>query len=178
MAVHEVKLRNMTAAWLLPVVSTIVASASGGIVAEIIPVPRDAYATLLTSYVLLGTGLPLALLILGVYFLRLTTYQLPPKEVVVSTFLPLGPLGQGGFAWIQLGKQAQRLFRDTRSLNNTGVYAGDILYVVGFIIALTLFGFGLVWFFFAVATIRQTGRFPFNVGWWGFSKWRVSSFII
>jgi tellurite resistance protein TehA-like permease len=91
-------LQSMTAVWLLPVVSTIVAAASGGIVAEILPNPQDALWTRITSYILWGTGVPLAMVILVMYFHRLTVHLLPPREVIVSVSLPLGPLGQGGFA--------------------------------------------------------------------------------
>lgn len=162
----------MTAAWLLPIVSTIVASASGGLVASVIPHThqREALVTLITSYVLWGTGVPLAMCVLVIYFLRLTTAQIPPKEVIVSTFLPLGPLGQGGFAIMQLGKVAMTLFKETNTLPATGlVAAGDVLYILGFLISIIMWGFGLIWLFFAVASIYRTPRFPFNMGWWGFT---------
>lgn len=170
MSVHESPLHTMTAAWLLPIVATIVAGASGGIVAAIIPNHREALITVITSYVLLGTGLPLALTVLVIYFLRLTTSTLPPNEVIVSTFLPLGPLGQGGFGIQQLGKVAMTLFHHTHTLpESTLVYAGDVFYIIGFLVAIILWGFGLVWLFFALATIYHSKRFPFNMGWWGFT---------
>jgi tellurite resistance protein TehA-like permease len=62
----------MTAIWLLPIVATIVASASGGIVASILPSPQHALWTLITSYILWGTGVPLAMVTLVIYFHRLT----------------------------------------------------------------------------------------------------------
>lgn len=158
----------MTAAWLLPIVSTIVAAATGGLVAEIIPHPQLALITLLTSYVLWGTGVPLAIVVLVIYFLRLTTHDLPPKAVVVSTFLPLGPLGQGGFGIMQLGKVAMQLFPETHSIPAAS-HAGEYLYVAGLLTAIIMWGFGLVWLCFAVATIVRSKRFPFNMGWWGFT---------
>lgn len=85
---HESELSKMTAAWLLPIVSTIVAAATGGIVAEILPNPQHQLWTVLTSYVLWGTGFPLAMVVLVVYFHRLTIHKLPPREVIVSVFLP------------------------------------------------------------------------------------------
>ncbi|RMY20197.1 hypothetical protein D0866_12606 [Hortaea werneckii] len=149
--------------WLLPIVSTIVAAASGGIVASVIPSthPNEALITLITSYVLWGTGFPLAMCVLS----------LPAKEVIVSTFLPLGPLGQGGFGIMQLGKVAMTVFRETDSLPAAAshVFPGEVLYAVGFLVALLLWGFGLVWLFFAVATVYRTPKFPFNMGWWGFT---------
>lgn len=95
MTLHETQLSTMTAAWLLPIVSTIVAAASGGIVADVLPNPQHALWTLTISYILWGTGVPLAMFTLVLYFQRLTMHKLPPREVIVSVFLPLGPLGQG-----------------------------------------------------------------------------------
>lgn len=166
---HHAELKGVTAAWLLPIVSTIVAAGSGSIVAGILPSTYYQLITLLTSYVLWGMGVPLAMVVLVIYFLSLTTKQLPAKEVIVSTFLPLGPLGMGGFAIQELGAVALKLFHETHTLPASMVYAGDILYVVGFLLALVMWGFGLVWFFFAVATIWRTPKFPFNMGWWGFT---------
>ena len=159
------ELSTMTAAWLLPIVPTVVASASGSIVAGILHTPQHALWTLTVSYVLWGTGVPLAMAILVIYFERLAVHKLPPREVVTSVFLPMGPLGQGGFAIMQLGKVCQKLFPRTNTLSPL---AGEVLYVVGFLIALIMWGFGLVWFFFALATISQSA-FPFNMGWWGFT---------
>jgi len=106
----------MTAIWLLPIVATIVASASGGIIASILPSPQHALWTLITSYILWGTGVPLAMVTLVIYFHRLTMHKLPPREVIVSVFLPLGPLGQGSFAIMQLGKVAMEVMPKTESL--------------------------------------------------------------
>lgn len=159
----------MTAAWLLPIVSTIVAAASGGIVAEVLPNPKYALWTIIVSYILWGTGIPLAMSVLVIYFQRLTVHMLPPREVIVSVFLPLGPLGQGGFAIMQLGKVAIHVFPRTRTLEMAGsAESGKILYVVGWLTASVMWGFGLVWLFFALASISRS-KFPFNMGWWGFT---------
>lgn len=161
----------MTAAWLLPIVAPIVAAASGGIIAEVLPNPRHALWTLIISYILWGTGVPLAMAVLVIYFQRLTVHKLPPREVIVSVFLPLGPLGQGGFAIMQLGKVSMLIFPQTKTLPAiiaTGGRPGDILYVIGWIVALVMWGFAIVWLFFALASISRS-KFPFNMGWWGFT---------
>ena len=158
----------MTAAWLLPIVATVVAAASGGIVAEVLPNPHHALWTVITSYILWGTGVPLAMVVLVIYFQRLTVHKLPPREVIVSVFLPLGPLGQGGFGIMQLGKVALKIFPETRTLDTAAGKAGEILYVVGWLMALIMWGFGIVWLFFALASISRS-KFPFNMGWWGFT---------
>ena len=158
----------MTAAWLLPIVATIVAAASGGIVAEVLPNPQHALWTVIVSYILWSTGVPLAMVVLVIYFQRLTVHKLPPKEVIVSVFLPLGPLGQGGFAIMQLGKVSLQIFPKTHTLKMAGGNPGAIFYVMGYMIALIMWGFGIVWLFFALASISRS-KFPFNMGWWGFT---------
>lgn len=94
---NETHLSSMTAVWLLPIVSCIVAASSGALVAEVLPNAQYALWTVLASYVLWGIGVPLALMVMGIYLQRLTLHKLPPKAVIVSVFLPLGPLGQGGY---------------------------------------------------------------------------------
>ena len=106
---HETRLEIMTAAWLLPIVSNVVAAASGGVVAEVLTNPQHALWTVITSYILWGTGVPLAVVVMVVYFQRLAFHKLPPKQVIVSVFLPLGPLGQGSFGYERLNPIADRL---------------------------------------------------------------------
>ena len=93
----ETQLSSMTAVWLLPIVSCVVAGSSGGIVAGVLSNPQHALWTVIVSYVLWGIGLPLAMMVLVIYLQRLTLHKIPPKAVIVSVFLPLGPLSQGGF---------------------------------------------------------------------------------
>lgn len=163
---HTIRHDTMTAAWLLPIVAPVVASASGTLVSNVLPNPRHALITITTSYVLWGTGVPLAFVVLAMYFHRLTVYKLPPNEVIVSVFLPLGPIGQGGYAIMQLGTMAMKVFPETNTLHPS---AGPILYVLGFGVAIVMWGFGLVWLAFALGSLLGTRRFPFNMGWWGFT---------
>jgi len=165
---HKTELSTMTAAWLLPIVAPIVAAASGGIVADILPNPQHALWTVIVSYILWGTGIPLAMAVLVIYFQRLTMCKLPPREVIVSVFLPLGPLGQGGFAIMQLGKVSLKIFPKTHTLEAANGQAGEILYTIGWLTALLMWGFAIVWLFFAIASICSS-KFPFNIGWWGFT---------
>lgn len=94
---NKTKLGSMSAAWLLPGASCVVAAASGGIVAQVVPNPQIALGTLVTSSILWGVGVPLASMVILIYLVRLMLHKLPPKAVIVSTFLPLIPIGQGGF---------------------------------------------------------------------------------
>jgi tellurite resistance protein TehA-like permease len=162
---HQTRHETMTAAWLLPIVSCVVAAASGGVVAEVLPDAKHALVTVVASYVLWGMGIPLALVVMTIYFHRLAIHKLPPSEVIVSVFLPLGPMGQGAYGIMQLGTVAMKVFAETKTLHPM---AGEIMYVLGWMVAIVLWGFGLVWLFFAVASITKS-KFPFNMGWWGFT---------
>lgn len=77
--------------------ATIVAAGAGARIGEIVLTPSHALGTILVSYILWGVGTPLAMLLLVIYYQRLAVHKLPSRETIVSCFLPLGPLGFGGF---------------------------------------------------------------------------------
>jgi tellurite resistance protein TehA-like permease len=162
----QTSLDRITAAQLLPIAATIVAAGTGAEIAEVLPDQQHKLGTLIASYTMWGMATPLAMAVLVMYFQRLTLHKLPPREVIVSCFLPLGPLGMGGYTIMYLGKIARDNFTETHIL---GGVAGDVVYVMGFFIALIMWGFGLVWLVFALATIYKSRPFPFNMGWWGFT---------
>ncbi|KAF2091481.1 hypothetical protein K490DRAFT_52688 [Saccharata proteae CBS 121410] len=142
---HEVKsLERITAAQLLPIAATIVAAGTGAEVAEVLPNPQHALGTIITAYVLWGMATPLALAVLVVYYQRLAVHKMPPREIIVSrTVLPM-----------------------THTLDPA---AGSVMYVLGFFVALIMWGFGLVWMVIALVSIYKSRPFPFNMGWWGFT---------
>lgn len=67
---------------------------------------------------------------------------------------------------MKLGVTAQDIFPKTHTLEGA---AGPTFYTMGFLIALVMWAFGLVWLFFAIASIVRCRKFPFNLGWWGFT---------
>lgn len=164
-ASHQRSLDTITAAQLLPIAATIVAAGTGSETAAILPHPQYALGTLLASYVMWGMGMPLAISVLVMYYQRLALHKMPPREVIISAFLPLGPLGFGGYTILYLGKVAKDVFPKTDTLDPM---AGHIAYVLGFFVALVMWGYGLIWFALALASIHKSRRFPFNLGWWGF----------
>lgn len=166
------ELDRITAAQLLPIAATIVAANTGAVVAEALILTdgreQAVLGTLIASYVMWGMSTPFAMTVLVIYYERLALHKLPPREVVVSSFLPLGPLGMGGNAVMNLGKVARIVFPHVEFFHSLPV-AGDVAYVLGVFVALIMWGFGLCWLVFAVATIYSTKPFPFNMGWWGFT---------
>ncbi|KAK4555498.1 Plasma membrane sulfite pump involved in sulfite metabolism [Recurvomyces mirabilis] len=165
-ASHQRSLDTITAAQLLPIAATIVAAGTGSEVAEVLPNPQHALGTIIASYIMWGMATPMAISVLVIYYQRLALHKMPPREIIVSAFLPLGPLGFGGYTILYLGKQAADIFPRTGSVDPM---AGSIAYVLGFFIALIMWGWGLLWFALALAAIYKSRPFPFNMGWWGFT---------
>ncbi|CRK17724.1 hypothetical protein BN1708_003005 [Verticillium longisporum] len=166
---HKPGLQAVTAAYLLPIVPTVVAAATGGIVASALPSRTHALTTLAVSYILWGLGQCFSALVLALYLHRLTVHSLPPREAIVSVFLPIGPLGQGGFGILQLGNVALSLFPAGTVDADPLLRAGEILYVLGVFLALCMWGFALAWLSFALLSLAALQKFPFNMGWWGFT---------
>ncbi|KAJ5197741.1 uncharacterized protein N7498_006858 [Penicillium cinerascens] len=159
-------LDRITALQLLPIAATIVAAGAGAEVASILPNKQHALGTLLVSFILWGMGTPLAIVVLVMYYQRLAVHKLPPRETIVSCFLPLGPLGFGGFGIVYIGKVARDLLQGSDILDPI---AGQMAYVLGVFISLLMWSFGLIWLVFALATVLYSSPFPFNMGWWGFT---------
>lgn len=67
---------------------------------------------------------------------------------------------------MKLGQCARDIFPKTHTLEEG---SGPTFYTLGFLVALILWSFGLVWLFFASASIAHCKKFPFNIGWWGFT---------
>ncbi|WP_298289257.1 TDT family transporter [Thiomonas sp.] len=158
-------LDRMTGVWLLPVVPAEVAASSAGFLAQHLPAAQ-AQTLVVAGYALWGMSVPIALGILAVLYLRLALHKLPPKELGVSTWLSLGPIGTGAFALLTLGAAAPQAFAATVMAPVAAVAAP-----LGVIGALVLWGLGLWWLVTAVAlTAIQVRRgLPFNLGWWGFT---------
>ncbi len=159
-------IETMTAVWLLPVVPAEVAAASGGLLIPHLADPALAAHLLISCYLLWAFSVPLALGILVILFLRLVLHKLPKRDMAVSSWLALGPLGTGALSLLVLGHDAAAVF-GTIGLQDVGIAAQGI----GLIGGLVLWGYGAWWLVMAAAmtlTYLNEGL-PFNMGWWGFT---------
>ena len=164
-----VSVDTMTAAWLLPIVPAVVTAASGGLVVSVLKNPNTAMVILTTSWILWGAGIGLTLLVLAFYFHRLMLHKLPPREVIISAFLPLGPLGQGSFGIMQMGIVARELF-DSKTSFTSVQNSGEMIYVGSMLLGLVLWGFGSFWLFHGITCLLKRsleGSIKFNMGFWG-----------
>ncbi|KAI9735943.1 MAG: hypothetical protein M1834_001409 [Cirrosporium novae-zelandiae] len=158
-------LTHMSAAWLLPIAPTVVAASSGAIVASALPNPHHAFTTIIFSYVLWGIGMSMSFIVIGVYFHRLAVHKLPARKLMATVFFPIGPTGSGTFAIQRLGSDAREILP---RISDSGKMAGEILYVVGLLMGLLIWGFALCWLVYGLVAVYMTRRFPFNMGWWTF----------
>ncbi|MFW1889609.1 TDT family transporter [Acinetobacter johnsonii] len=161
---QEHALQQMTAVWLLPIVACEVAASSGGLLLGHLPADTHAVAILLGSYLLWGVSVLPAFAILTILMLRLVLHKLPEKELAVSSWLALGPIGTAALALLVLGHQAPMLMA---SLGLAQL--GQLFQQAGILASLILLGFGLWWLGIAVLTTLHHAKqdLPFNLGWWG-----------
>ncbi|GAA5991338.1 hypothetical protein JCM10908_003264 [Rhodotorula pacifica] len=185
---HKHAAETMTAAWLLPIVPLITAASVGSTMCKLLLAQdRLTYCmtTMIASYLCAGIGMLLALAIIVLYIQRLVLHHLPPREVIVSSWLPVGPIGQGGYALIELGIVANELFPRYTAIHPDQPYLNLIapsMLGSGVVLGLLLWGLGIWFAFLAVVSIaaqfRQTtssvtpeGKKTavFNMGWWAFT---------
>ena len=159
-------LQSMTAVWLLPIVAAEVTAASGGVLLNQLSAGAEAERVLFLSYVLWGTSVLPAFGILAILFLRMVLHKLPKRDMAVSSWLSIGPIGTGALGLLLLGEQAPRLLA-----NSPLAPVGDALRGVGMLGATILWGFGLWWLVLAILiTLRYVREgLPFNMGWWAFT---------
>ena len=169
---QEHRLEGMTAIWLLPVVACEVTAASAGLLLARFPVEAltggAARQLLFLGYALWGMSVLPALGILAVLFLRLVLHKLPPREMAVSCWLSLGPLGTGALGLLTLGDAAPGVLAGHDPLG-----VGTVARAVGVFGACLLWGYGLWWLALAgmitLRYARSVEGMPFNMGWWGFT---------
>jgi len=114
----------MSGVHILPVVTLVDIAGTGAVLCSVIPATSSALPrTVLACYAIWGFSLPLANLMLVLYFHRLAIHKVPmahleansddkwpPKQEIAGLFLLIGPLGRGSFAIIDLGTMAQKVF--------------------------------------------------------------------
>ena len=165
----------MTAMWLLPVVTLIVASSSGGVLCKAVQVYSQPHALqiLTVSIFMVTVGLSLALMILAIYLMRLILHGLPRGTSILSVFLPVGPTGQSGYAILLIGQNinillpfpslAQSYFLNSSS---TGAAIEAICICVSFL----LWSLATMWIMYALLAVyselRQS-RVAFMISFWG-----------
>ncbi|TFK75458.1 hypothetical protein BDN72DRAFT_892400 [Pluteus cervinus] len=162
--------------WVFPVITLVVVSAAGGSVALSLISHSEchALATTAVSFSALIIGLSLTLLMLTDYFLRLLIHGVPKGSLVLSSFLILSPLGEGGFSFLINGENLSVLMsrepQKWEALPFPRLF-GQIIFVSCLALAWTLWSFALAWTTISsgslyIATIGRKSRIPFSLSYW------------
>jgi C4-dicarboxylate transporter/malic acid transport protein len=164
-------MRDASSIWLLPIVSAPVASSTAAILIPYLDT-RNAYIVLVSAYVLWGFGVMLASMILIIYLQRLIFHHLPPKQLIVSIWLPIGYLGQGIFAIVKLGSLCDSIFKAKAAQDASFPLAdaGPVFFYASALFGLLFWGFSMWWLLIAIFAVLDHVRlgFPFSLGWWTF----------
>ena len=181
----------MTAVWLLPVVTLVVASSTGGLVAKALHPHSVTFALITTtfSFVMVIIGLSLSLMIITVYLLRLITYGAPDVTLILSVFIVvgksrtfhgmspiadppgLGPLGQGGYSLLVNGENIAELL--PLHFGNQFPFTdqvGQMIFAVCFAGSFVLWSMAIAWITLGVLSIFavvRKGKVPFSMAYWG-----------
>ncbi|KAH9895130.1 voltage-dependent anion channel [Cubamyces lactineus] len=166
-------IQRMSAVWLLPVVTLIVASSTGGLLSHAI-LPHSTTIALVTtgfSFTMVIIGLGFALMMITVYLLRLITHGPPDPSLILSAFITLGPLGQGGFSLLVNGQDLSEILPlHMGDEFPTVQLAGQMVFAGCFLGAYILFSLGVAWILLAIISIghvRASSEIPFSMAYWG-----------
>ncbi|KAJ2086189.1 Plasma membrane sulfite pump involved in sulfite metabolism [Coemansia sp. RSA 986] len=166
---------SVTGAWLLLVAPLAVCATAGASIAAYLPASQ-AFVTLFVGYALLGAGAPLTCCIVVLYVHRLAVYKMPPHNSILTSFIPLGPVGQIGVGAISLGRVAPLVLAQMGGVGEQGKLLTDLggsldafMLNAGILVALLVWGSCVFWAahaIFSVAYQRRTNKIPFNISWW------------
>lgn len=170
---QEHSIQKMTALWLLPIITLIVSSSSGGLVAHAL-IPHSPTAALIGtafSLTMVLMGLSFALMVITIFFLRLVTSGPPEPALILSSFIVLGPLGQGGFSLLVNGQNLSELLPLHMGSEFPAIaLAGQILFAGCFLGAYVLFSMGMAWTLLSIIAtlhVRARSPLPFSMAYWG-----------
>ncbi|KAI5122464.1 hypothetical protein M0805_008775 [Coniferiporia weirii] len=170
---HEI--HTMTMVWLLPIVTMTVAASAGVDVAHALATV-DMHCVCITLSVALALttiSVALTLAIFTIYLHRLVLYGLPPGISIFSAFLPLGGMGQSGYAFLLMGEIANDLF-PLADAPETSIFAESVVphvfYIGAWLLAFAAWSFATCWLFFAALALADTpaiASLPFTIMFWG-----------
>lgn len=153
-AYHERAIESTNATILLPVVALVVAAATGFLICNNLPNHLQKM-TATISLMMWGNGQAVAFAFTTVYLNRLLLGKLPPRAIMISNFLPIGPLGQGAFGIMNMSQ-----------LDIFGSYQREVS-VFSTAIAVIMLGYASFWMFIAFCASIFHPPKQFHMSFWG-----------
>lgn len=169
------QLSEVNGVWLLSFIPMIVTAATGSGIAPHLAT-QNGIAVLMVSFLMWSLGIAMSLVITTIYFWRLMACQLPQRDLIVSCFVPVGPMGMGAYGIQNMAVGlASRINSNQYTLerpplpptDKTAIAAiAETVHWMGIIIALFLLSLGTFWWMQAFASVWSKRPRSFNVGLW------------
>ncbi|KAF2165574.1 hypothetical protein M409DRAFT_23870 [Zasmidium cellare ATCC 36951] len=156
--------RQMTPAWLLPVLPVILVGVCAGSVANYVTT-HEAYSILTAGLFCSSMGFLLSLPMAAIYLHRLFINGFPEPDKRPGMMIAVGPPTYAPLAYMKLAKALPHHY---------GYFAEhplavDIVNTIAFIFAIAIFGMGIFFFFMALGPIlRRAHKMSFHLTWYGF----------
>jgi tellurite resistance protein TehA-like permease len=158
---HDLRPETTFATWLLPIVPPMVSAATGAALIGHLPAGQPQLTMLLACWAMFGLSLIASLVTITIVWSRLAYHKTGRARMIPTTWIVLGPLGQGITAANLLGSAAKGVI--------PAPYAGA-MNAFGVIFGVPVWGFAMLWLAIAVALTVHVARdhLPFSLTWWSF----------
>ncbi|KAH3679413.1 hypothetical protein WICMUC_001033 [Wickerhamomyces mucosus] len=160
-----VKSSEITPVLLLPVVTLMVTSSFGFKIIQ--SLPRNLQLTsLIINFLLWSLALMLSFILTVFYFYRLLIHKLPGKDVIFTSFIPIGFLGQGSYSIQLFGENYQSYLLNKDLVTNQDLIEGLIFRNLGILVGLFLQSFGFYLTIISIVSVFSQYPHKFHFGWW------------
>ncbi|MCJ1448336.1 MAG: hypothetical protein MMC23_008851 [Stictis urceolatum] len=165
--------RTAPTALFIPAVGTATVATSGGLITMYAYniAARLSVPVLILSYILVGQGIFLAVMIYTIFTHRLMTKGWPEAPKIPSLALLVGPMGQSATALQLLGTAANTGQKFSGYHKGTFLQSNPAMALdaAGILISMMLFGFGIFWVCILVWALLETAykrEHSFTMTWW------------
>jgi tellurite resistance protein TehA-like permease len=140
---------------LLPSIAALTIAAGGGVVCRYGAISASQQVpVIIVSYLFVGIGLPLAVIIDAVILARFFDRSFPMKQQVYQLLMICGPLGQGSFAMQILGSCVQRgAFAQYNTSSFISATGASTIATGSQFLGLLTWGYGIFWWAYACIAI-------------------------
>ncbi|KAK6461214.1 voltage-dependent anion channel-domain-containing protein [Scheffersomyces coipomensis] len=141
---EKININQLNSTLLLPIVAITVVSSSGHIISPSLKTLTHTLITEILSLMLWCISIALAFIIITIYYSRLILHKIPPTQLIFTSWLPVGFLGQSSFSIMLFGKNMYDIIED-KSI-------GNIFIIISTMFGIFLLSFGYFNTFLAVVS--------------------------